>query len=86
MAQIGFAGKKKRVNNEVIDAFEIQVNGKIGADVTEMGEILGVMAASSIPEFMAALAKNLLTEQKDFTDFYESKREAFMELAGKYLI
>lgn len=86
MAQIGFAGRKKRVNNEVIDAFEIQVNGRIGADITEMGDILGIMAASAIPEFMAALAKNLLTEQKNFSDFYESDRDAFMKLAGNYLI
>lgn len=86
MAQIGFAGRKKRVNDEVVDAFEIQVNGKIGADITEMGDILGIMAASAIPDFMAALAKNLLTEQKNFSDFYESDREAFMELAGRYFI
>ena len=86
MAQIGFAGKKKRVNDKVVDAFEIQVNGRIGADLTEMGDILGIMAASAIPEFMAALAKNLLTEQKTFTEFYESDREAFMELAGRYFI
>ncbi len=86
MAQIGFAGRKKRVNDKVVDAFEIQVNGRIGADLTEMGDILGIMAASAIPEFMAELAKNLLTEQKTFTEFYESDREAFMELAGRYFI
>lgn len=81
---IGLTGKKKKVNDELQDTFEIHINGSFEEGSARLGKVYGQILAKEIPEFLYELS--LLIEKKninfhDFIDKYENELE---DLVDKY--
>ena len=62
VAGIGFTGRKVKVNTEMVDAFDCFIGGRVGADVTRMGERTGTILATRVPEMLVGLG-GLLKEK-----------------------
>lgn len=82
---IGLTGRKKKVDGELTDVFELHVNGSFEDRNARLGKIYGEIPASEIPEFLYELA--LLIEPKDinFYDYLEKYEDEFNELVGKFV-
>lgn len=84
IAGIGFTGKRKRVNDNVEDVFELHINGSFAIGKARLGKVYGDILASEVPEFLYELA--LLIEEKniDFYEFVENNENELLEFVGKY--
>ena len=81
---IGLTGKRKKVNDNVEDVFELHINGSFETNKAKLGKIYGDILACEIPEFLYELS--LLVENKniDFNDYVETYEEELIELVDKY--
>ena len=81
---IGLTGRKKKVEDELQDTFELHINGSFEDGNARLGKIYGQILAKEIPRFLYELA--LLVESKNinFQDFVENNEDEFQELVDKY--
>ncbi len=84
VALIGFTGKKKRVNDETRDAFELHINGSFEEGNARLGKIYGDILAEDIPEFLYRLALLLEKDNINFHDYLKSHEEEFEALVNKF--
>ena len=49
---IGLTGKRKKVNDNVEDVFELHINGSFETDKAKLGKIYGDILACEIPKFL----------------------------------
>lgn len=82
IAEIGFAGRKIKVDGSMEDAFSLFVGGKVGETDTHMGELRGVLTAREIPAFIVELGRLLEQEQKTVAEL--AGQEVFEKLVAKY--
>lgn len=84
IAGIGFTGKRKRVNDDVEDVFELHINGAFSIGNARLGKVYGDILASEVPEFLYELT--LLVEKKniDFYEFVQNNENELMDFIGKY--
>ena len=83
---IGLTGKKKRVDGEMHDAFEIFVDGKYGVGETRLGKSLGDFKASDIPMFLFEIGEKATKCNLDFYDYYTNYEEEFKAITNKYAL
>lgn len=83
---IGFAGKMKRVDGAMQNAFELHVGGKLGVGQTKLGTHVGEILQARIPEYLMEIAKELKKENMEFEAWYENSGESFKEITDKYLV
>lgn len=81
---LGFAGRKKKVNDKLEDGFEVYISGKISKDQTKLGESIGFMLMSQIPDFICELALELEAQNVEISDFVTNDK--FKSLSSKYLV
>ena len=86
IGQIGFCGKKKRVKDKLIDAFELHLGGAIGIEKTRLGKYYGDLKAEEVPEFLYKLALEIEKSGKSFDDFIVQKDDILNKILEKYLI
>lgn len=86
IGQIGFAGKTKRVNDEVRKCFELHIGGDYKIDNSKLGEIYGDMLEEEIPNFIYDLYVALEKENAEFESWYKQNKEEFKNIADKYLV
>lgn len=82
--QIGFSGKQKKINDEIVSTYALYFGGKGGEDI-KLGIRYGDLVATEIPEFLYELA--LLkreSKQEDFEKFFDEKNKEVIELVDKY--
>lgn len=84
VAEIGFAGRKVKVDGVVEDAFTLQVGGLAFKDNAHMGEIKGVIPARQIPKFIVETGQLLKESGQTFAQAMES--EEFAGLVEKYVV
>lgn len=84
--QIGFAGKKKKINDTLEDAFEIHIAGKFSETETYLGKVYGDILSRRIPEFLFDLFCKLKENNKDFITYYNEQNEDFKELIKDYIV
>ncbi|HBJ1650990.1 TPA: nitrite/sulfite reductase [Clostridium botulinum] len=84
VALIGFTGKKKRVNDETRDAFELHINGSFEEGNTRLGKVYGDILAEDVPEFLYELALLLEKDNINFHDYLKSHEEEFEALVNKF--
>ena len=84
MVAIGLTGKRKRVNDNVEDVFELHINGSFETDNARLGKIYGDILACEIPRFLYELS--LLVENRNisFDDYLKDYEEELIELVDKY--
>ncbi|PHV70114.1 ferredoxin--nitrite reductase [Sporanaerobium hydrogeniformans] len=86
VSNIGFVGKKKKVGETIEEVFEIFVGGRLGKEITVLGENYGDLCAKEIPEFLYELAELLEQRQLKFLDYLQDNENEFKMLLSKYLV
>ena len=81
---IGLTGKRKKVNDNVEDVFELHINGSFETNKAKLGKIYGDILACEIPQFLYELS--LLVENRNihFNDYVEAYEEELIKLVDKY--
>ncbi|EKE03970.1 MAG: hypothetical protein ACD_20C00123G0004 [uncultured bacterium] len=84
-AEIGLAGKIKKVNNELTSVYKIYLGGHIGASQTRLAADYGEINAEMVPEFIYELAKlKRNSEIADITEFLEIEKENVLRLIARF--
>ncbi|PJI08290.1 MULTISPECIES: nitrite/sulfite reductase [Clostridium] len=83
---IGFCGKRKRVENEAKDAFELHVGGILQSDDTRLGDYYGDVLREKVPEFLYELALNVYESGKEFYTYIKENKNDVDKIINKYLI
>lgn len=83
---LGFAGGKKRVDEQAEEVFEVHVGGKVLKGETRLGKILGHIKQSEIPEFIDKLGHRLYDLNKEYTTYIEEDFGEFETLIKSYLV
>ena len=81
---IGLTGKKKKVDGELQDTFELHINGSFEEGSARLGKIYGQILAKEIPEFLYELAVLIEEEKVNFHDFVKNNENKIQELVDKY--
>ena len=84
IAEIGFTGKKKRINDVIQEAYEVHVDGSFVEGEARLGKCFGDIARKDIPMFICELAENLNTANKPFIEYIKSDENEFKALVEKY--
>lgn len=84
IAEIGFTGKKKKINDVVEEAYEIHVDGSFVEGEARLGKCYGDIAKKDIPIFICELANNLNSVNKSFIEYIKSNESEFKTLVEKY--
>ncbi len=83
---IGLTGKKKRVDGEMHDAFEIFVDGDFELGKTRLGKSIGDFKACDIPKFLYEIGEKVANSDLDFYTYYVTNENEIKEIADKYAI
>ena len=83
---IGFQGGKRKVDGELVSAFQISIAGNELFNQEKFGEAVGFIAETKIPEFFKELGKIVQKSGLLFDDWYKNNSETLIELAKKYII
>ncbi len=86
LAPIGFAGKMKRVNGTMQNAFELHIGGKFAIEEAKFGSHIGEILQVRIPEYLMEIAKELQKESMEFEDWLINNKERFQAITNKYLV
>ena len=84
IAEIGFTGKKKRVNDVVEDVYEMHVNGSFKAENPKLGELYGDILKRNIPNFIYEVYKKLEASDKKFKMYLNDSEEEFKALFEEF--
>lgn len=84
IAGIGLTGKRKRVNENVEDVFELHINGSFETGNTRLGKIYGDILASEAPEFLYELALLIENKNTNFDDYIERYEDELVQIVDKY--
>ena len=82
---IGLTGRKKKVDGELTDVFELHINGSFEDGSARLGKIYGEIPASEVPKFLYELALLIEPKNINFYDYVEKYEEEFNELVGKFV-
>ena len=83
---IGFCGKKKKIQDELTNVFELHFDGDLGIGKTKLGKIYGDIRQVDVPEFLFELASAIDNSNKDFTTWMEQNVDEFNEIVTKYIV
>ena len=84
VAEIGFTGKKKRINDVIEEAYEVHVDGSFVEGEARLGKCYGDIARKDIPMFVCELANTLNSANKNFSDYIKGNEAEFKALVEKY--
>ena len=83
---LGFAGKKKRINDVVTEAFELHINGRLGKDDTKLGSAVGDIARGDVPKFLYELAVKVDELGITYDEFISKYSDILSNIVKKYLV
>jgi len=83
---IGFAGRKKRIDDKVEDVFELHVGGISSREKTEFGRMVGLLKKDDIPQFITELALLLNERKMYFMEYIDENTKEFDLLVNHYLV
>jgi len=83
---IGFCGKKKKVNGELTNIFELHLDGNLGIDKIELSKNYGDIKEEEVPKFLFELASSIDSAKKSFTSWKAQNISEFNEIINKYII
>lgn len=86
ISDIGFAGGKRKVGDNLEDVFDLYVGGKCGKGITKLGKKVGTIVMKNIPTFISELATELYNNKIDFNNYLDKHEDKFEKLVSKYLI
>jgi len=83
---IGFCGKKKKVKDELINVFELHLDGNLGISKTKLSKNYGDIRQDEVPKFLFELASVIDSSKKDFTTWAKQNVNELNEIINKYLV
>ena len=83
---IGFCGKKKKVQNEIINVFELHFGGDFGVGKTKLGKYYGDIKEEEVPKFLFELASNINKTNKSYTCWIEQNTDELNKIINKYIV
>ena len=83
---IGFCGKKKKVQDEFINVFELHFGGNLGIGKTKLAKNYGDIKQEEVPKFLFELASKIDNSNKDFTSWTEQNVDELNKIINKYII
>ena len=86
IGSLGFAGKKKRVNDVVTEAFELHMDGGLERENAKFGKVRGDICRGDIPKFLYDLAVEIDNSGVSYEDFVNNKADVVDLIVGKYLV
>ena len=86
ISKIGFTGKKKRVLDKVEECFTLYIDGGYGVGSSKLGVAYGDMVASTIPEFLGKLTKDIKESNLKFDEYIKAKEDSFKAIASEYSV
>ena len=81
---IGLTGKRKRVNDNVEDVFELHINGSFETGNARLGKVYRYILACKIPIFLYELSLHIENRNISFDDYLKDHEEELIELVDKY--
>lgn len=84
--RIGFAGKKKRVNDVPREVFELHMDGGLDKDAARLGRILGDIVREDVPKFLYDLAAKIDDLGITYDEFVRNNGEKLDNIVGRYLV
>lgn len=84
-APIGFRGIVKMVDKKPNPAFMLYMNGKDSQGNEKMGQEVGTILETQIPQFIVELGKTIADSGMDFRSWNESNPNGIEKLADKYI-
>lgn len=84
VAMIGFMGKRKMVDGEIVDAYELSIDGSFEEKNTRLGKPICDILAKDIPIFLQEVYQYLDNKNLDFINFKDT--EDFKVLCDKYCV
>lgn len=85
-SDLGFVGGKRKVGDKLEDVFDLYIGGKVAEGKTTLGEKVGTIIMSRIPEFVGDLARLLDGKEINYRELIEKDREVFIDLLNRYSI
>ena len=86
IGSIGFAGKKKRIENVITDCYTLYIGGSFHADHVRLGIPLGDIPSPLIPEFLYKLALQLESLNINFDTWFETDQDSLTAFIQPYLV
>ena len=83
-AALGFRGGKKPTEDGPKDAFAVYDNGCSLQGKEQMGEEIGVILSTDIPEFLVAIGKAVEAEDMDYATFWNTYPTKIKEIAKSF--
>ena len=83
---IGLTGKKKKIDGEMCDAFEIFIDGDFELGKTRLGISIGDFKSSDIPKLLFEIGEEIVNSDLDFYTYFASNEDKIKEIASKYTI
>ena len=81
---IGFMGKMKRVDGELLESFELHVDGSYEENKARLAKHYGEILRRDIPKFILELSQKLKENNMSFDMFINNSNEEFKALVEKY--
>lgn len=84
IGEIGFAGKKKKVDDKLENVFELHFGGKVGINTINLGEYYGDILQRDVPNFLINVAKAVKADNSIFDLWIEKNTEKFKVIFEEY--
>lgn len=86
IGSIGLVGKKKKVNEQLIDVVELHLGGKVTVGESKLGNNYGDIPKNKIPELLYELALECSNNNIDFSTFMNNNENKLKEIVEKYTV
>ena len=78
------SGRKKRINEVPTDVYGVFIDGSCAAYETKLGEQMGEVVASKVPEWLYAFNQAVVDSGLDFKSYVKQETEAVKALILEY--
>lgn len=86
VSPIGFAGKKKRAEDETEDAFELHIGGCASLGETRLGKIHGDVLRKDVPCLLYDISEGLAKSNLEFYEYIDKNEDELNNIVNKYLV
>lgn len=86
IAGIGLVGKKKRVDGELLDIFELHLGGHFNIPGTSLAKVYGDIPTNKIPELLYKFALEVDKSNLDFSTWLKNNEDLAKEIISKYAV
>ncbi|MFT5875058.1 MAG: ferredoxin-nitrite reductase [Clostridium sp.] len=83
---IGFCGKKKKIQDELTNVFELHFGGNPSIGKTKLAENYGDIKQDEVPKFLFELASAVDNSNKNFRSWMEQNIDELNEIIKKYIV